>query len=661
MSENKKNKKKVIAERFGKYLILDHLVDGGMAKICRARFLGDHADKIVAIKMVQQQYCKDESFTSMFLDEVKVSFGLIHPNIAQTYDYGVQNGQLYTAMEYVDGKNLKQYLDKLKANKFIFPIEVCVYITSLICHGLHYAHTYRDKLTGKELKLIHRDISPHNIMLSYDGSVKVIDFGIAKAETNSDATQAGTIKGKLSYLAPEYLEGMELDPRYDEFAVGITLWEMLTSRKLFKAGNDLAVLKEIQACKIPPPSSINRNIPKELDQIVLKALSKDRNNRYEDLDKMNRALVKFLYTSYPDFNPSDLAKFAGQLFKEDIKKDHKLMIEFGKIDIKPFLKDLRNQTGEGSGGEIIPKAEVFDFGFEEQKTLTEIASKKKAPLNIKLKDKKKSKKVDSVRKREASPSMKSGAEKTVASDTEIGFEVDGKQRKARTSSNSKFGQFKKKVLKSNNDSLSRIVPKVAAIAAIVIGGYLGLSTLTMKDKTLQATKMAKDKVNYDKLKRIPSSENKGKLVFLNFKKFSHTVFLNGKKINLTLTGIVDVKLNKQYYLRVEKKDTEHFYFEFMLSNETKVVNVTIPKLPSVDYGYMITADPSCIEGTMRFELFGEKRVEYLPIRNRKGIPAPVGELQVTVELLGEGISRLKTITVKRENELIDLCEILFWD
>ena len=121
MSENKKNKKKVIAERFGKYLILDHLVDGGMAKICRARFLGDHADKIVAIKMVQQQYCKDESFTSMFLDEVKVSFGLIHPNIAQTYDYGVQNGQLYTAMEYVDGKNLKQYLDKLKANKFIFP------------------------------------------------------------------------------------------------------------------------------------------------------------------------------------------------------------------------------------------------------------------------------------------------------------------------------------------------------------------------------------------------------------------------------------------------------------------------------------------------------------------------------------------------------------
>src|SRR5690606_35083986 len=127
-------------------------------------------------------------------------------------------------------------------------------------------------------------------------------FGIAKAETNSEATQAGTIKGKLSYLAPEYLDGLELDARYDEFAVGITLWEMLCSRKLFKASNDLAVLKKIQECKVPPPSSINPNVPKELDEIVLKALSKDRGKRFDDLDKLNRALIKFLYATYPDFN-----------------------------------------------------------------------------------------------------------------------------------------------------------------------------------------------------------------------------------------------------------------------------------------------------------------------------------------------------------------------
>jgi serine/threonine-protein kinase len=249
-------------ERFGKYLILDHLVDGGMAKICRARFLGEQSNKILAIKMVQPQFSRDPSFVRMFQDELSVTFGLQHPNIAQTYDYGKVNNQLYTAMEYVDGANLKQFLDRLKEKKFVFPVEISVFIISQVCQGLNYAHTYTDKLTGLPLNIIHRDISPHNIMLTYDGSVKVIDFGIAKSNASSEATQAGTIKGKLSYLAPEYLEGLELDCRYDQFAVGITLWEMLCSRKMFTAANDLAVLKQIQACKIAPPSSINPNVPK---------------------------------------------------------------------------------------------------------------------------------------------------------------------------------------------------------------------------------------------------------------------------------------------------------------------------------------------------------------------------------------------------------------
>ncbi|MFZ8934284.1 MAG: serine/threonine protein kinase, partial [Bacteriovoracaceae bacterium] len=199
--------------RFGRYLILDHLVDGGMAQINRARFLGEQADKVVAIKMVRSQFSQDPEFKKMFMDEIKVTFDLIHPNIVQTYDYGIHNDQLFVAMEYCDGRNLKQYLDKLTEKKFVFPVEISVYIITQVCQGLHYAHTKSDKLTGKTSNIIHRDISPHNLMLTFDGAVKVIDFGIAKAETNSESTQAGTIKGKLSYLAPEYLEGIELDPR----------------------------------------------------------------------------------------------------------------------------------------------------------------------------------------------------------------------------------------------------------------------------------------------------------------------------------------------------------------------------------------------------------------------------------------------------------------
>jgi serine/threonine protein kinase len=330
-------------QRFGKYLILDHLVDGGMAKICRARYLGEQANKVVAIKMVQPQFSNDEAFVRMFQDELNITFGMLHPNIMQVYDYGKTNDQLYTAMEYIHGANLKQYLDRLKEKKVVFPVEISCYIISQVCLGLHYAHTFTDKLTGKPYNIVHRDISPHNIMLTYDGAVKVIDFGIAKANTNSEATQAGTIKGKLSYLAPEYLDGHELDARYDEFAVGVTLWELLCSRKLFQANNDLAVLKLIQACKITPPSEINPLVPKELDAIVMKALSKDRNDRYENLDQMNRALVKFLYSTYPEFNASDLKMFADDLFKAEIIKDQHKFVEYGKLDINLYISDLKRE------------------------------------------------------------------------------------------------------------------------------------------------------------------------------------------------------------------------------------------------------------------------------------------------------------------------------
>jgi serine/threonine protein kinase len=342
MSENK-------FQRFGKYLILDHLVDGGMAKICRARYLGEQANKMVAIKMVQAQYSNDEAFVRMFQDELNITFGMVHPNIMQVYDYGKVNGQLYSAMEYIHGANLKQYLDRIKEKKKVFPVETCCYIISQVCLGLHYAHTFTDKLTGKPYKIVHRDISPHNIMLTYDGAVKVIDFGIAKANTNSEATQAGTIKGKLTYLAPEYLDGLVLDSRYDEFAVGITLWEMLCSRKLFQANNDLAILKQIQACKIVAPSQINPLVPKELDEIVLKSLSKDRSHRYENLDQMNRALVRFLYSTYPNFNPTDLKDFSTDLFKNEISKDDSKFIEYGNINILPYIQDMKeeeNKTGK---------------------------------------------------------------------------------------------------------------------------------------------------------------------------------------------------------------------------------------------------------------------------------------------------------------------------
>ncbi len=696
-------------ERFGRYLILDHLVDGGMAKICRARFLGEQADKVVAIKMVQPQYSKDESFKTMFMDEIGITFDLIHPNIVQTYDYGVHQDQLYVAMEYCDGRNLKEYLDKLKERKFVFPVEISVYIITQVCQGLHYAHTYTNKLTGKSANIIHRDISPHNIMLTFDGSIKVIDFGIAKADTNSEATQAGTIKGKLSYLAPEYLEGEELDPRYDEFAVGITLWEMLCSRKLFKASNDLAVLKKIQECKVPPPSSINPNVPKELDEIVLKALHKDRNKRYEDLDKFNRALMKFLYTNYTDFNATDLSYFAKELFKEEIKADREKLFEFGKIDIAPYIQEWKvEQAGGGpsadaaapaaSGDEPAGKKEsrVLDFGFEEEKEATlpraSRAAKKKESVDIdekfahldedmemsletgldKMKKKKaaaaakeevsKEKKTVSKPVRPAAAAKKAGATKKISKPATTTIKA-----KKSSGTTTKTGTRTVKVPKGKK----KMDPKMIAGAAMVVLGLIfGWSKFSGSDPKVADNNpgVVKDRnpANNPDSERtpVPAAKVYGKIQLLGFDKYKQKAFVNGKPAQLGILSDIRVEAETDLVLRIQKPGRVHFIKSIRIP-QGDTVSVRVPEMPPASYGYLVTSR-NCIQGKLYFSLFGEDRVENLPIPRGAGIAFPTdidstGHVQAkTYEVFyqkdGEGIQRRAKFTVTNEDDSVDFCE-----
>jgi serine/threonine-protein kinase len=180
-------------------------------------------------------------------------------------------------------------------------------------------------MTGQPLNIVHRDISPQNILISFDGNVKVIDFGIAKASNNSESTRAGVIKGKPSYLSPEQISGEPLDGRCDIFALGIVLWELLCGRKLFAGESDLAVLKLIESCTshVKPPSTINPQVPKELDYIVLRALAKQREKRYQTAEEMQRALHKFIYQFNSDFEPGALSLTAKDMFKNEIVEDRK--------------------------------------------------------------------------------------------------------------------------------------------------------------------------------------------------------------------------------------------------------------------------------------------------------------------------------------------------
>lgn len=703
-------------ERFGRYLILDHLVDGGMAKICRARFLGEQADKIVAIKMVQPQFSNDESFKTMFMDEIKLTFGLLHPNIVQTYDYGMHNGQLYVAMEYCDGRNLKEYLDKLRERKFVFPVEISVYIITQVCQGLHYSHTFTDKLTGKKANIIHRDISPHNLMLTYDGAIKVIDFGIAKAETNSEATQAGTIKGKLSYLAPEYLDGLELDARYDEFAVGITLWEMLCSRKLFKASNDLAVLKKIQECKIPPPSSINPNVPKELDEIVLKALAKDRSKRFDDLDKLNRALIKFLYATYPDFNATDLSYFAKELFKEEIKRDREKLFEFGKVDLNPYLEELkREQAGQSKGKTASPGAETdstsagiseeelqkkventFDFGFDEdQKSDSKSSTRRKATgsrskaakggdLTLIVAEEDKTLQVQSANISDAPEAETSSSKKTKAATTanrrvrksssaitSAGTGTSKVRRKK--SSKTRSGTKKVRVRKETKESGSRL-PALVAMLVLVFGvaysqfpdampvriafldSIFGHSTTTR----VPANEKPKEPI----FETDPAAKKFGKILITGIKK-SDTVFVNGMIKNLDALGTIQVPVGEDVFIRAQRPEYAHFVQKVNLSSSNEEVRVNVSFKKRAAFAFLVSG-PNCPAGVLQFNLYGEPREEKVPLlRSRIWLPlelkesgevAPV-DYKMVFTRSNQGLQRQINVTVSREFEAVDLCEL----
>jgi serine/threonine protein kinase len=629
-------------ERFGKYLILDHLVDGGMAKICRARFLGEQSNKILAIKMVQPQFSRDPSFVRMFQDELSVTFGLQHPNIAQTYDYGKVNDQLYTAMEYVDGANLKQFLDRLKEKKFVFPVEISVFIISQVCQGLNYAHTYTDKLTGLPLNIIHRDISPHNIMLTYDGSVKVIDFGIAKSNASSEATQAGTIKGKLSYLAPEYLEGLELDCRYDQFAVGITLWEMLCSRKMFTAANDLAVLKQIQACKIAPPSSINPNVPKELDEIVMKALSKDRSERFDNLDKMNRALVKFLYSKYPDFNPSDLSYFAQQLFKDEIKSDKAKFVEYGKIDVQPYIDDMSRTEKNPAPAAPQPFTGKTDEPTRQERIELDLGEPVAEPgegtasIELALPNKTSTRKV--VRQPvNQGPKTLTGQKVVSIPNASKKVAPADRSMSSKTSITSKTAiKTKKQMVIETETTSGGGVKIIILIAASVMGlayfqpefieDLTGINVRYLMGEEVQDRSISSvDTTVADKKKPMKKAEM-GQLKIDGFD-FGMELYLDGLKREYLQGANINLPLDTKIKVVVRKTGHKSFVRFISLSENNRVMTLAVPELQRAKLGLLSSSLNYTNGSLMKIKLEDEILEQRMPFKN---ISIPEGKYNITI-------------------------------
>ena len=300
----------------GRYLVKRKLAEGGMAELYLCTAVGPEGfEKEVVIKRIKEFLSSDQGFIDMFKAEARLASRLNHANVVQIFDFDKHDNAWFIAMEYVYGASLWELRRRCRELAMPFPPILVAEIGAQVARGLHYAHTLSDK--GKPLALVHRDVTPHNVLLSFDGGVKLTDFGIAKAGTSF--TAPGMLKGKFAYMSPEQARGEKVDARTDVFALGITLWEMLTGGRLFEGDSDIAVLRAVQESLIASPARLNPDVPAELSEIVLKALARPVADRFQTSQELDRALAHFVLKSSSSPDDANVGLFLRQMFRDELE------------------------------------------------------------------------------------------------------------------------------------------------------------------------------------------------------------------------------------------------------------------------------------------------------------------------------------------------------
>ncbi|WP_404369746.1 serine/threonine protein kinase [Corallococcus coralloides] len=308
-------------ETFGRYELLRKLATGGMGAVYLARQKGPVGfQKLLVVKRLLPHLSEDDEFLQMFLDEARIAALLNHPNIAQIYEMGDVDGQYYIAMEYVHGEPLGSLVPRASAHPGGFPLGLRCRIIAEAAAGLDAAHNARSP-SGRKLSLIHRDVSPQNVLVGFNGGVKLIDFGVAKAQGKLSQTVVGTIKGKHAYMSPEQARGEPLDARSDVFGLGTVFYELLTGGRLFKRETEMATLKAVVGHKIVPPSEAVPGIPKSLDPIVFKALARKRDDRFSTAGELQLALEEFLQQEKLSGTSAHLAAFMRDVYADELEEE----------------------------------------------------------------------------------------------------------------------------------------------------------------------------------------------------------------------------------------------------------------------------------------------------------------------------------------------------
>jgi serine/threonine-protein kinase len=300
--------------KLGRYEIVQHLAAGGMADVLLGRTVGiEGFERHVVIKRIHAEQARDDRYVTMFLDEARLAATLHHANIVQVNDIGQENGEYFFAMEYVLGEDARKILARAAQIGTRVPLEHVMTIVIGAAAGLHHAHE-QIRADGSSLGIVHRDVSPANILVGLDGAVKVVDFGIAKASHQSAQTQSGVLKGKVAYMSPEQCNNAFVDRRSDVYSLGIVLYELLTTQPLFQRDNDFLTMSAIVHQDVKPPSTLEPSIPPALDAIVVKALARRPENRYATADELRRALEDFTAASGVRTSTTALADYMKTTF-----------------------------------------------------------------------------------------------------------------------------------------------------------------------------------------------------------------------------------------------------------------------------------------------------------------------------------------------------------
>jgi len=363
----------LLGKRLGKYEILALLALGGTAEIYLARVSGAAGfEKYVVVKCLHDHLADDPDFVKMFLDEARIGATFDHANIVQTYELGEYENRYYMVMEFLAGLSLamvvRRAAERLPGG--LMPVPLVLNIAAQACAGLHYAHERMQN--GKPMNLVHRDISPQNLVINFEGGVKVVDFGIARAEVRETKTKAGTIKGKFAYMSPEQCVAAQVDRRTDVFALGVIVHELVTGRRLFKRNSPYETYQAVLECAVETPSKLNNQLDPALDPLIMKAVAKDKDKRYPTAEAFGDALQKYMHSRGKGSGGAEIGRWFEEHFSQEMEEHGERMRElisgrefsgdggWGEED-DPKANETRDLRGPGEDAEIsLQTGEIID-------------------------------------------------------------------------------------------------------------------------------------------------------------------------------------------------------------------------------------------------------------------------------------------------------------